>query len=351
MLMQLLFRVLLVPALQCCGRLFLKHGKMLVRWFIYTVASIVISCICCPVVNAQYTHQFRLYEDDDFISLKGDGTDEAYSSGLRLEYLFVEQKTHFFLHRLLPLAGANAINTLSVGISHQIYTPHNLDLVEPVPGDYPYAGALFGNYSLHSSNAVKKLNVQTEIIAGVMGPHSYAKEIQQFVHRVIGDEQPRGWNNQLPNDILFNVNLSAEKQLSHVNNWLELMGGATVRAGSMIDAAGLYGIVRVGRMNPYFNGLVDQNSAGAKNKRRQVYAIAKPAFGYMAYNSLLQGGFILKRNAIVSANINRLNIALDYGFTISWHNFSAAIIQKTASSPIKGRKAHETGNITLYFSW
>jgi lipid A 3-O-deacylase len=324
---------------------------MLLRWF--TRLLLIAGCfIYCTTGNAQYQHQFRLSEDDDVINIRGDGTDEAYSSGLRLEY-FVEERKHFFLQRLLPKAGNKAINTISVGISHLIYTPHNLDLTTPEPTDYPYAGALFGSYSLHSTNPLEKYNVQTELIAGVMGPHSYAKEIQQFVHRLLGDEQPRGWNNQLQTDVLVNVNVAVEKQALAVNNWADIMAGGVLEAGSMTDAAGVYAIVRAGKMNSWFNGIIDQNSAaaGTANSRWQVYLIAKPGVTYVAYNALLQGGFILKRNAPVSANINHLNISLDYGLMLVYHNFSASVTQKTASSPIRGRESHETGNISLYFSW
>jgi hypothetical protein len=46
---------------------------------------------------------------------------------------------------------------------------------------------------------------------GVVGPHSYAQDIQEYVHEILGDAEPRGWAYQLHDEPGIN--------LAYVRTW------------------------------------------------------------------------------------------------------------------------------------
>lgn len=319
------------------------------------MVCIFVSSVLYGQSDSRYSRQLSITEEEDYFNFRGRGTDEGYTSGTYFNFLFVKEKERFFLGKWLPKAGTNAINTYNIGLTHLIFTPRNMDVSEPVPGDYPYAGALMVNYGLHSANPTKRYSLQTNITGGVIGPLSLAKEIQKFVHRVIGDQEPQGWSNQHPNDILLNIEFAAEKQLTQAGNGVEIIGGANAFAGSMINGAGLYGIIRAGKMNPYFNGQIGRSGtprhSGTRNSRWQVYVLAKPSFKIIGYNALLEGGLILNRRKNVAVDIEELNISFDYGLVISYGNFGLYLYQKIYSPAIPGLLSHEVGGINLNFSW
>lgn len=157
----------------------------------------------------------------------------------------------------------------------------------------------------------------------------------------------------MPNDILLNIDLTAEKQLTGFG-WAEVIGGGRVYAGSMTDALEAYLVLRTGKMKPWFNGLMAHSGTPAKSSARgrwQAYLFARPAAQFIAYNALLQGGIILKKDKKISPDINRFTATLDYGIVLSHGNFGISFTQKVFSPWIKGLSSHEVGNISLYFNW
>src|SRR6266850_6730498 len=97
------------------------------------------------------------------------------------------------------------ITRWAVGISQVIITPKNVGNPAPQPNDAPWAGMLGAAVSW-SANDNRRL-AALQVYAGCMGPCSAAEPVQKFVHGDLGfGPFPRGWDNQLVNRALFNVN-------------------------------------------------------------------------------------------------------------------------------------------------
>src|SRR5260221_1555601 len=197
------------------------------------------------------TALFRAYWDNDFFNIRGQGTDESYTNGVRFELFYKEPKRPRFLpDRLLPTAGEGSINIRGWGIGQCMMTPRDLSKTEYQPGDYSYAGALAGVRSLYSYNPEKKYSFQTEIMFGVRGPESFAAQTQIFIHRLIGDGRPMGWNNQLGTKLILNINFTFEKQLAHYRNAVEVIGGGQSYTGTIFNGLSTFSMLRIGKMKP-----------------------------------------------------------------------------------------------------
>lgn len=318
-------------------------------------------CICITILinaaNAQttgeYHHQLRISVDEDFINFRGKGTDKAYTAGTFIDYFYNKKTPTFFLEKWAPKAGPDAINIYGTGLMHLMFTPNNTRSDTPIHNDYPYAGAVLAHFSSFSYHQQQHFSLQAKLMAGMMGPASGAREIQEFVHDLTGTQQPQGWGYQLPNDILINLELAAEKQVAG-NNWIELIGGGKAAAGTMTDALEAYAIIRTGKMKPWFRGLMAHTGTPARSSRNgrwQAYAFARPAARFVAYNALLQGGIVLDKYKVVTPDMRRFTASFDYGIVLSHGNFGISLTQKIFSAYVKGVKSHEVGNITLYFNW
>jgi lipid A 3-O-deacylase len=323
---------------------------------------ILLLSLAAGIVQAQdstrYRTMVRIYEDNDFMNVWGNGTDKGYTNGTRLD-IFYNKKgpSRFFIDRWMPKAGDSSINTFGWGIMQTMITPYDIHRRVPDNNDYPYSGALFAVHSLHASNPKKKYNVQTEWMIGVIGPPSLAKETQTFMHRLIAYQKPMGWAYQLPTDLILNLNLSTEKLLAHVNKGIELIGGAQVFGGTALNGAALYSLIRFGKMRPYFNGLLSQYTG---DHRRQFYFIFKPAVEWMLSNALLEGGVFTQakkdeqetRNGeLPAAGRRRIVGKLDYGVVLASGRLSLSFTQSTATQLIKGLNGQSIGNVSLYVAW
>jgi lipid A 3-O-deacylase len=305
---------------------------------------------------AQPHRMFRLYEDNDLFNIQGNATDKAYSNGTRFNYFHRKQGAlKSFVYDYMPRAGDSSFNTLGWSIMQIMITPTNILRRVPEAGDHYYSGALFFTHSLHSTNKVHKLSMQSEWIFGVMGPPALGKEAQNLVHGIIGSPRPMGWDYQLATDFLFNYNLTVEKGMVNYRNAVEVIGGAQVYAGTMLNGGSLFGVIRIGRLTPYFEDYIQQHTSTGKVK---WFVLLRPSMELILYNALLEGGFFndhpvpeIPGEKDGAVEVRRVGSQLDLGVGVALGKCSLSFTQKTMSAMIRGLPEHTVGNISLEYSW
>ena len=305
------------------------------------------------------THLFRASWDDDYFNFYGRGTDRAYTDGTRFELIEAKPKRPaFLLDRILPEAGDSSTNLYGWGITQLMFTPNNISEASFQPDDYPWSGALYATHTLYSYNEKKKTDIQTELVVGVMGPWALAGPTQTAVHRMIHYTRPMGWDNQYKNNLLLNINITGEKQLLKYGDFIEVMGGVHAAAGTMINELAVYPLIRIGKMTPYFKGLISQYSQ-AKKQKLQFYFVVKPQVEWVWSNSLLEGGVLPRRGLAPNKGnrpagyhpLNPLVSSLAYGPVLSLGRFSMSATQTVASAWMKGLYSNQYGNVSFYFLW
>nr|WP_121271081.1 lipid A-modifier LpxR family protein [Pedobacter schmidteae] len=334
-------------------------------------AASVLILLIFKAVGAIYAQQrnsgrlIQFYQDDDYINFYGNGTDKAYTSGTKYS-LFYTKKTpsNFLIDRLLPKAGDSSHNVYGIGLSQLIVTPDNIAIPDFQPDDYPWSGALYLSRSLYAYNTLQKYDFQTSLDIGVTGPASLARQIQEAAHHLVNYQQPKGWANQFGNSLLLNLNFTAEKQVLHFGKFLEIIAGGQVSIGTGINATAAYTTIRIGKMNPYFDGLINQYSHSATDNKVQFYFIFKPRVQLTLSNALLQGGIGSSRPAPILVSekngspsnsayyhpINPIIAGYSYGAVVVINRFSISSIQTTTTAWMKGLYGLTWGNFTLTYS-
>lgn len=95
----------------------------------------------------------------------------------------------------------------SYAIGQSIFTPEDITRKDLVEDERPYAGWLYAAVGLISDHRVRDGSLQSkrldslELNVGVVGPASLTEETQSMVHRIVGSPQPKGWRNQLHNEL------------------------------------------------------------------------------------------------------------------------------------------------------
>ncbi|HEX6224121.1 MAG TPA: lipid A-modifier LpxR family protein [Chryseolinea sp.] len=302
----------------------------------------------------------RLSEDNDFINIAFSGTDKAYTHGFRADLLYTKRNgAPGFDERLTLKAGNKSIDTFGWSIVQTMITPNNLSNPAIEATDYRYACSINLLRTRHSSNPIRKYNLQTEYNVGIMGPIALGKETQSTIHKLINDEIPRGWNTQLKTSVLLNVNLTGEKQLVAVAKSIDYIGGIKSFIGTSLTALSVYTSLRIGKMNPYFGGYLPQYlSQGGESW--QLYGHLCPSLDIVFRNAHLQGGMFRPEYTIVNNNgmattepprkINSVGYNLSYGIVLTAKKLCITFTQRDLYPMIKKQGRHQVGNISIYIT-
>jgi len=299
--------------------------------------------------DSAYHHMLRVYDNNDVFKLLGDVSDKGYTNGTGIEFYYTKDHTsRFFLDRWMPTAGNNAVNTFSVRLVQDMYTPSNINTTQPDVKDWPYSGALYFTHGLHSYNPLKKYSISSEVVAGVMGKGALTKQMQTFIHSFIASDKPLGWSKTYPADILLNINLNYEHALWSFH-CLEIIGGGNAMLGTMLDGASIYGYVRVGKMVPYFDGFISMFAKPFGSKDHlQLYVFAKPALDWTIYDAVLQGG-VFEGKSDYYKNSNALTVnhdvtrSIEYGLSFSFGPVGLSFSQTTMARQENSLKHQRIG--------
>jgi len=81
---------------------------------------------------------------------------------------------------------------------HSIYTPADVQREDLIVNDRPYAGYACLGFGFLKKSARSMDTLEVDV--GLVGRHSYAEDVQEQVHKWIGNDTPKGWANQLKDE-------------------------------------------------------------------------------------------------------------------------------------------------------
>ena len=102
----------------------------------------------------------------------------------------------------LPLDNSKHFNA-GLSLEQIIVTPENTGLTTTQYNDFPYAGHLSLSGFLFESDKDSFNEYSVEI--GIMGKYSGAEFVQKTFHKMIGNEEPKGWDTQLSTRVTLNL--------------------------------------------------------------------------------------------------------------------------------------------------
>ena len=146
------------------------------------------------------------FQTENDADIRNDG-DYTYGGSLGVLF-FRKDLNNSILH--IPFTNyTDAQNYVSLNIAHKMYTPQDFESSQLIVDDRPYAGYFYFQGSLHQSlnNTLKSLTIQL----GIVGPSSKMKEVQKLIHSLIGSRDPQGWQYQLKDELIFQVNYSLKR--------------------------------------------------------------------------------------------------------------------------------------------
>jgi lipid A 3-O-deacylase len=164
-----------------------------------------------PSDTSRLAGTFTFYLENDYFG----GTDRHYTNGLKLSWLSSDLSDwrqagwrQRFAEALPFVNRPDGQKNLGLAFGQNIYTPQDQDAAVPNPTDRPYAGWSYLEFTFLSKT--ERIADTLAIQLGMVGRHSYAKDVQRVVHKWINSSDPQGWDYQLKDE--FGVNLIYERR-------------------------------------------------------------------------------------------------------------------------------------------
>ncbi len=143
------------------------------------------------------------------------GTDRHYTNGLRFELTLGQSVQPGILwpgFRMAFDSYREVYQTFIIG--QDLYTPRDLEEMALIEDDRPYAGWLYAGLRFGgvSSWRTSRFGLPArdfsslEITGGVVGPTAQGEQVQKSVHRMLESTDPKGWDNQLSDEIAIDIN-------------------------------------------------------------------------------------------------------------------------------------------------
>lgn len=174
------------------------------RRFLHVVVfSAVLFLAESPIVPGAFCEEGRapdqisvVFENDAFF-----GGDSDYTNGVALFWIPAGTPAPRWITgiaRWLPWFPEEGMGRHGYVLGQNMYTPRDLELVDPPLADRPYAGWLYATAGVGVETG-RQLDVFA-VTAGVLGPASFGEQSQKFIHGIIGSTRPKGWDTQLRNE-------------------------------------------------------------------------------------------------------------------------------------------------------
>lgn len=179
------------------------------------------------------------------------GSDNNYTNGVGISWVSADLDTYDderFVSKwgrfwaFLPFVEDVGYTTyVSWSIAQEMHTPNDITIRNPPKDDQPYAGILYVDSLLYAKT--ERWIHAWEFKLGVVGPSSQADETQRWAHNQLGDDEPQGWDTQLPNEPVINLgytvgHLAAAGHAGGLAEW-RIVPVGSVGLGTYFTGAGL----------------------------------------------------------------------------------------------------------------
>ena len=167
---------------------------------------LALACLVVTPLHAEESNWFAVTVDNDLLV----GNDNGYTNGIYFSWFEVRDQSERHVPHWLATPLSWSLDMENVKTSLQAYsvgqtmvTPEDITIETPPINEIPYAGALLFNYTYIAVKETHADSIGTVI--GVVGPSSGAEATQTWVHDLMGGDEPKGWDTQLQDEIVFQL--------------------------------------------------------------------------------------------------------------------------------------------------
>lgn len=256
----------------------------------------------------------------------GNGTDQNYTSGVRLSYFDIDSDFPDIANDiadLVPTIDLNNTSSVFYSLGNNLYTPDDIQSETQDPNDRPWAAFTYG--SIGMTTVTKNHIDELEATFGMVGPAALGEPIQRVVHKIVDSPKPRGWGNQLKNEP--GLMLSWQRRWPNYQK-LDVMG--------LRLSATPYGGTTLGNVHTYANVGFDMHIAPADTRWEDPPVRVRPSMPGTGYFERQDGrigwylfggveGRLIGRNIFLDGNTFTDSHSVDKNYFVGDANAGLAL--------------------------
>lgn len=299
---------------------------------------IFLTLLTAPVAYAGFSFQYS----NDFFT----GTDRYFTQGIELDYKADSLKAYLPKTPLFIKPTKIVKTNYSLGLDYFGFTPKDPYPVAVQLNDRPFANVFIINATTESYLKKNKIKVMAALKLGLIGPLSGGEFVHKTIHKATGNRFPRGWDNQIKNDLLLSYEASLTKHFKLVDNLLEIEAFFEVEVGTYKVRQLLGGTLKAGKLNSFEALAQDQ-------KMNEYYLFLSPRISRVYFDATLQGG-IIKRDSpyqLNSSDVEDYVGSLDIGVHLGFKSFSLQYEQAWMTKEFSFGEKHSFGKLSLLFNY
>lgn len=268
--------------------------------------SLLIIIFSLLIINVK-AESLSVFLENDFMF----DTDMDYTHGTQITYMYDKPYWMF--------------DNIGVSVMQMMYAPNDLSQTEVIENDRPYAGLL--GFNLIGEKYKKTHTDNFKLTIGIIGEHSYAGETQSFIHKVLDCSKPKGWDNQLNNELIFNLECRRTFNFAFkLTDWLyfNIQPGVDLQVGTWNNAAEIFTDFRLGNFdNRPINHGITQRKIGVKNFKHWIFV---GFAGKNVWHSTQLDGNVFNDNNIHHVESEDFVGEFKYGFGVGYKKLDIQII-------------------------
>jgi len=320
--------------------------------------QLIIFLLFTTLINATE----ELFELETFsFSMENDvdvDTDIGYTHGARVSFLFYRGNTTDSLLNIPFTSLKNTNNFISFAYANQIFTPYDLDEEQIIKDDRPYAGYSYIEIGLHQTTEINLDSLTLQ--SGMTGASSGMENLQDFFHKNIDARNAAGWDNQLKNQFIIQLNYMHKWRLEYskifgIDSILTPYIGTNLGNASIkVSGGALY---RVGFNITKDFGMNSMNEGSFSSIPVETKAIANDLSRWSLFLNLSAGTNLVARDIFLDdwweIDRNYINAYWATGVTARYKKFSIDYQHNYYTKEYKQRGLHKTykGYGSLIFTY
>ncbi|WP_304545215.1 lipid A deacylase LpxR family protein [Sulfurimonas microaerophilic] len=311
---------------------------------IFLISSL--SCETLEIKNFTFTTE----NDADIRS------DNDYTYGSEIALLFYRKDcNNTFLH--IPFTDyKHQDNYISFSYAQKIYTPNDLKNEGLVVYDRPYAGYMYLKSGLYQSSNKNLHSLVFQL--GMIGPSTNMDRVQEVIHANIGSDTPSGWENQLKNELIVQVNYG-HKEYMELSNKTVFIPEYGFELGNASTKAYVAGLFRWGDEIPkdYGSTLLDNINYNKipLDPNREYKNSWSYCLNFSFKANLIARDIFLDGNTFLDSHSVDKNIfvaEVGYGVSVNYGQFSVDYLRKHISYEFKGQnRIPNYGSLVLSYNF
>lgn len=249
-------------------------------------------------------------------------------------------------------------NSIDFEIGQKIYNPYWSHVPDMKMHDRPFAGYLYGSAAMNwffKNESILKISTQI----GVLGPSSYAKEVQTGFHKLVKAYYTvEGWDYQVKDEFALNLELSYQRLFYHsANRIFDISGSSSALIGNTFSGANAGLVFRFGNMNPFYessyaNSRIKNKLGDNRKTDLELFLFTKPQLNFAAYDATIQGGLFRSDKGPVTFGIKNWVYSQQVGINFAWKRLSSKFIVTLKTKEVDGpAKAYHYGSAIFAYNF